>query len=200
MKNLKIAAYVRVSTAGQNTAGQEAEITRWLGGNGIPTESVLWFKDKMSGTTLARRQFDQLQREIFSGDVNCVVCWKLDRLSRNLRDGVNVLADWTERGVRVVAVSQQLDLSGSVGRLVASVLLGIAEVENEFRRDRQAVGISAARKRGVYRGRRAGTTKAKPERARELSKQGLKPHEISRALGVSRATVFNYLAATRESH
>ena len=41
-----------------------------------------------------------------------VVVWKLDRLSRRQRDGVNLLADWCERGVRVVAVTQQIDLSG----------------------------------------------------------------------------------------
>ncbi len=44
----------------------------------------------------------------------------LDRLSRRQRDGINLLADWCERGVRVVAVTQQIDLSGSVGRMVAT--------------------------------------------------------------------------------
>ena len=50
-----------------------------------------------------------------------VVVWKLDRISRRQRDGVNLLAEWRERGVRVVAVTQQIDLSGAVGRMVASV-------------------------------------------------------------------------------
>ena len=43
-----------------------------------------------------------------------------------------------ERGVRVVAVTQQIDLSGAVGRMVASVLFGLAEIESEYRRERQA--------------------------------------------------------------
>lgn len=188
-----IACYVRVSTAKQNLDGQEAEIRRWLQGNGIAEEAVVWFRDKESGATLARTQFDHLQREIFLGRVQCVVCWKLDRLSRSLRDGVNVLADWAERGVRVVAVSQQLDLSGSVGRLVSAVLLGIAEIELEFRAERQAAGIEQARKRGAYKGRKAGTTKAKPERAKQLRDRGLQVPEIATALGVSERSVFRYL-------
>ena len=62
-----------------------------------------------------------------------VVVWKLDRISRRQRDGVNLLAEWCERGVRVVAVTQQIDLSGAVGRMVASVLFGLAEIESEYR-------------------------------------------------------------------
>ena len=89
-----------------------------------------------------------------------VVVWKLDRLSRRQRDGVDLLADWCDRGVRVVAVTQQIDLSGAVGRMVASVLFGLAEIESEYRRERQAAGIAVAKERGIYRGRRPGTTKA----------------------------------------
>ena len=108
-------------------------------------------------------------------------------------------ADWCERGVRVVVVTQQIDLSGAVGRMVASVLFGLAEIESEYRRERQAAGIAVARKRGVYQGRRRGTTKAKPVRAEELRDRGLTAQEIATALGVSRRTVFRYLEnPTRE--
>src|SRR4051794_41412362 len=97
-----------------------------------------------------------------------VVVWKLDRVSRRQRDGVNLLADWCERGVRVVAVTQQIDLSGTVGRMVASVLFGLAEIESEYRLERQAAGVAGAKERGAYRGRRRGTTKAGPPPAGEL--------------------------------
>jgi hypothetical protein len=91
-----------------------------------------------------------------------VVVWKLDRISRRQREGVNLLADWCERGVRVVVITQQLDLSGAVGRLVASVLFGLAEIEHEYRRERQAAGIAVAKQKGRYHGRVQGTTKAQP--------------------------------------
>ena len=120
--------------------------------------------------------------------------WKLDRLSRRLRDGINLLADWCARGVRVVAVTQQIDLSGTVGRMVASVMFGLAEIELEYRRERQTAGIALAKRKGVYKGRRRGTTKAQPARARELLAHGLTVSEIANALAISKRTVFRYLS------
>ena len=155
-----IACYCRVSSASQKTDSQKPEIRRWLDGNRIDPSTVGWFEDKETGKTLKRPAFDRLQKAIFAGTVTTVVVWKLDRISRGQRDGVNLLADWCERGVRVVAVTQQIDLSGPVGRMVASVLFGLAEIETEYRRERQAAGIAEAKKRGVYRGRERGTTKA----------------------------------------
>jgi DNA invertase Pin-like site-specific DNA recombinase len=108
-------------------------------------------------------------------------------------DGINLLADWCDRGVRVVSVTQQIDLSGPVGRMVASVMFGLAEIELEYRRERQQAGIAVAKSRGVYRGRKKGTTKSKPTRARQLRKQGLTTPEIANALAVSERTVFRYL-------
>jgi len=185
------AIYVRVSTVGQNVAGQRREIERWLEGNRIADAE--WFIDKLSGDNLARPEFERLQGAIFDGRVRSVVVWKLDRLSRSLKDGINVLSDWCERGVRVVSVTQQIDLSGAVGRLLSAVLLGIAEMEQETRRERQAAGIAAAKEQGVYRGRRKGTTKATPNRAQELRANGLTDREIATALGISRRTVQRYL-------
>jgi DNA invertase Pin-like site-specific DNA recombinase len=80
-----------------------------------------------------------------------VGCISDNRISGGQRDGVNLLADWCERGVRVVAVTQQIDLSGPVGRMVASVLFLLAEIETEYRRERQAAGIAEAKERGWRR-------------------------------------------------
>lgn len=115
----------------------------------------------------------------------------IDRISRRQRDGVNLLADWCEREVRVMVVTQQIDLSEAVGRMAASVLFGLSEIELEYR---QAAGIAVAKKRGVYRGRQRGTTKAPSHRAQELRRRGLTVQEIATALGISRRTVFWYLA------
>ena len=187
----KIAVYIRVSTAGQNEAGQRREIRRWLANHGH--DAVCWYVDKATGDTLARPEFERLQADIFAGEVATVVVWKLDRLSRKLRDGINVLCDWCERGLRVVAVTQQIDFNGTMGKMLAAVLLGIAEMEQETRRERQRAGIAAAKENGVYKGRKPGTTKAKPARAAKLRDKGLTQHEIAAALGVSRTTVNRYL-------
>jgi DNA invertase Pin-like site-specific DNA recombinase len=97
--------------------------------------------------------------------------------------------------VRVVVVTQQIDLSGAVGRLVAGVLFGLAEIEQEYRRERQAAGIAVAKARGFYPGRHKGTTKAQPTRAKALRDHGLTVFEIANALQVSARTVFRYLFA-----
>lgn len=71
-----------------------------------------------------------------------------------LTDGINTLCDWVDNGVRVVSVTQQLDLSGTVGKNVAIVLFGVAEIHVANIRDRKSVGIAAAKAQGVYKGRK----------------------------------------------
>ncbi|MDB5306759.1 MAG: hin 6 [Gemmataceae bacterium] len=75
-------------------------------------------------------------------------------------------------------------------------MLGPAEIELEFRQERQAAGIEAAKKRRVYKGRQKGFTKAKPIRAKELRDEDLTVPEIARALGTSERTVWRYLKDT----
>ncbi len=188
------AIYIRVSSIkGQKTDSQRAELEAWCKRQRL--KKVRWFEDKDSATNLQRIALQQLQKAIFNGEIDTVVVWKLDRLARSLKEGVNILEDWCKRGVRVVSVTQQIDLSGTVGQMIASLLFGIAEIELQHSKERQAIGIALARKRGVYKGRQEGTTKATPKRAQELRQQGLTIPEIANALDVSQRTVFNYLKA-----
>jgi len=188
-----VACYCRVSSRHQRNDSQRSEIKKWLKGNEIELSSIQWFEDKESGKTMIRPNFDRMQKAIFNGIFKTVVVWKLDRISRGQREGINLLADWCDRGIRVIVVTQQIDLSGAVGRMVASVLFGLAEIELEYRQERQAAGIAVAKERGVYQGRKEGTTKAKPLRAQELRKRGLTVEEIANSISVSRRTVFRYL-------
>ena len=87
--------YIRVSTVGQNEAGQRREIQRWLAGNGI--DDVKWYLDKESGDTLQRPDFERLQADVFAGEVKTIIVWRLDRLSRSMRDGIVTLCDCPSR-------------------------------------------------------------------------------------------------------
>lgn len=191
---MSTAIYLRVSSPkGQKTDSQRAELEAWLKRHRYT--SVQWFEDHESATTMQRDAFQHLQTAIFAGTITTVVVWKLDRLARSLNEGINVLADWCQRGVRIIAITQQLDLSGPVGHLIASLLFGIAEIELQHAKERQAAGIALAKQRGVYTGRQRGTTKAAPARARALRKQGLTVLEIAQALSVKERTVYYYLRA-----
>lgn len=188
-----IAAYLRVSTKDQRPDLQREEIGAWAKAHGL--EVGTWYEDRISGDKSTRPQLDGLRKAIFAGKVKTVIVWKLDRLARSKRDGETLLADWCGRGVRVISVTQQIDLSGVIGQIVASVLLGLGEIELSNIRERQASGIALAKKRGVYEGRKSGTTKGKPARALELKAKGLKVSEIATAMAVSERTVKRYLTA-----
>ena len=112
----------------------------WSGTLIAETTCLQSSEDIERGQTLRRPAFARLQRAIGAGTITTVVVWKLDRLARRQQDGINLLAEWCAQNVRVVAVTQQIDLSGPVGRMVASVLFGLAEIEWEYRRERQAAG------------------------------------------------------------
>jgi DNA invertase Pin-like site-specific DNA recombinase len=116
----------------------KGRIRRWLTTHGHDLDSVQWFEDKETGATLQRPGLLALKEAIFAGTVKTVVVWKLDRLARSMREGINTLSAWCESGVRVVSVTQQIDLSGTVGHLGAGVLFAIAEIELQHTRDRQA--------------------------------------------------------------
>lgn len=192
------AVYIRVSTTGQNQSSQKREIQKWLDGHGIADAKC--YTDRSTGDNTDRPAFKRLQQAIFDGEAKTVVVYKLDRLSRSLADGIATLTDWLSKGVRVVAITQQLDFSGATGKLIASVLFAVAEMEQETRRERQADGIAAAKEKGVYAGGKIGRTKRrkdgskiKPNEAIKLREKGNTYQQISQSMGVSVSTVRRYL-------
>ena len=143
----QVACYIRVSTGGQDKGrdSQRRALTAYCKNHGL---QPVWYVDRVSGAKDSRPALNRLRKAIFAGEVSTVVCWKLDRLSRSLRDGVNLLCHWLERGVRIVAVTQQLDFSGPTGQLVASVLFAVAAMERENIRENTRRGMAAAKARG----------------------------------------------------
>ena len=215
------AVYLRVSSKSQKVASQRRAIQHYLDGHKIDVPADRWFVDHgWSGKSLDWPGMDELQRAVFMGDVDMIVVYSLDRLARNALEGMTLLADWLKRGVRLVVVTLQMDFSGDVGRMVASLLFHIAEMERNRIRQRQSDGIAAAKascgrcstpKKNIpmvdgkcprwggtevrtWGGRRPGKFKVPPSRARELARKGLTQAEIAKALGVSTRTVNRLLA------
>lgn len=190
---MKVACYIQ--SGGRGASRERAEIQAWLTAANVAAEEVEWYADKASVPADQRPGFEQLRATVARGDVQAVVIWKLDRLGTRLQDGIEALADWCARGLKIVIVAPRLEFSGDVGRPLAGLLLGLAEMEREYRRERQAAGIADAKKRGAYRGRSRGATKASPARVRELRTAGLSVTAIAEATGVSKRTVTRYLGA-----
>ena len=187
---MSVAVYLRVSSKSQSVRSQRREIERYLDANGIA--NPLWFVDEgVSGAHMTRSGLAALKAAIFKGEVQTVVLYSLDRLARNAVEGMNLIAEWLRRNVRLVVITMQMDFSGEVGQMIASLLLHIAQMERTRIRERQAAGIAAARAAGKrWGGRKKGTgLKADPKRVQELRTRGLNNHEVATALGISTRTV-----------
>lgn len=193
-----VGVYLRVSSDDQTHDSQRSEVDAWLAREGIDPAKVEWYADTESGRKASRPDYDRLERDIAAGLRRTIVVWKLDRMARDMFEGLDTLHRWLKSKLRVVSVTQNFDLSGTTGKIVAAVLFGVAELDWSDRRERQAAGIKRVKadpklRAEKYAGRVKGTTKGKPERAAELKARGLAAPEIATALGVSLRTVFRYL-------
>jgi len=154
MSKKKIAVYCRVSTYDQEKGiqSQQRALKEYCINHELTNR--VWYKDRISGAKTGRPAFNRLQKDIFDGKISTVVCWKLDRLSRSLKDGINVLTDWLDKDIRVIATTQQLDFSGATGQMIAGILFAVAQMERENLRENTKRGIEAARARGAVLGKR----------------------------------------------
>ena len=189
-----VACYIRVSKGGKNQAAQEDEIRRWLKKNRFNARTVRWYIDKSSRNKLRQPNLEMLQADIHDGKVSTVVVCRLDRLSPIMREGLSTLCGWCDQSLRVVSVDQQIDFKGNIGKTISSVLSGVAEMDQEARRERTKVGLAAARKLGRVGGRPpVATDDPRVLKAKKLAAKGKNSSEIAKALEVSKATANRYL-------
>lgn len=105
----------------------------------------------VSGARIRRRSLDTLLYDLGSGDV--LVVWKLDRLGRSMLHLLQLLEDLRENGVDFIALTQGIDTTTAIGRMLYGQLAVFAEFEREQIRERTKAGMEAARARGVHIGR-----------------------------------------------
>ncbi len=153
--NSKTAIYIRTSTDVIQTKGrlsQRVALLKYCNDAGFSNPVV--YEDKLSGKNTNRPAFQKLQADIFHGRIKTVITWKLDRISRSLTDGINILGQWCEKQIRVISVSQQIDFNGTVGKMIASILFGLAEMERQNISENIKRGLAAAKNRGVVLGKK----------------------------------------------
>ncbi len=107
-----------------------------------------------TGANLERPALRALMEDIESGRVDCVVVYKVDRLSRSLLDFARLIGTFEEHGVSLVSVTQQLNTTDSLGRLTLNILLSFAQFERELIAERTRDKMRAARRKGKWLGGR----------------------------------------------
>jgi site-specific DNA recombinase len=105
-----------------------------------------------SGANLDRPALRQLVTDIQAGRVDCVLVYKVDRLSRSLLDFARLMESFERHGVSFVSVTQQFNTATSMGRLVLNVLLSFAQFEREMIAERTRDKIAATRRKGKWCG------------------------------------------------
>jgi len=176
-----IHGYARVSTDGQSVDAQVKQL-RDAGAGNI-------FRETASGAKTDRRELAKALRELGEGDTLLVT--RLDRLARSTRDLLNSLAKITERGATFKSLADTwADTTTAHGRLMLTVLGGLAEFERELIRARTGEGRIRAKARGVHMGRPSTLTPhQKREALKALADGAATQADLARRFNLSASTI-----------
>jgi DNA invertase Pin-like site-specific DNA recombinase len=183
-----IVGYARTSTVDQ-VAGFETQVKE-LSAAGC--EKI--FQEQVSSITV-RLQLRLALEFVRDGDVFVVT--KLDRLARSVADLMAILQALERKRVAVRILNLGMDTQTPTGKLMLTVLGGVAQFEREMMLERQREGIAKAKSAGKYKGRKP----IAPERRQEvlrLAAEGTTKTTIARQLSLGEATVYRILAVTKQ--
>jgi DNA invertase Pin-like site-specific DNA recombinase len=177
--------YARVSTDDQPLDLQRDALER------VGCEKI--YTDQQSGASTERLGLAGVLETARRGDT--LVVWRLDRLGRSLKQLIHLVETLDQRGIGLRSLQENIDTTTSGGRLVFHLFGALAEFERHVIRERTQTGLAAAR----VRGRQGGRPKRLSPYQRELL---LRLHqerqhsiaEICQILGISKSTLYNYLA------
>lgn len=180
-----IIGYARTSTTEQ-VAGFEAqlEVLHREGCTKVFKEQVSSVGDRPQ----LRACLDYLRE----GDT--LVVTKLDRLARDTKHLLEMIEALTAKGVTLRILNMNIDTSTATGKLMLTMLGGIAEFEREMMLERQREGIAKAKAEGKYKGRKP-VAMSQAEVIQELASEGLTKAAIAQRLGVSERSVYRAMKA-----
>jgi DNA invertase Pin-like site-specific DNA recombinase len=180
--------YARVSTQDQDTQSQISALKE--------SGCELMFQEKASGGRWDRPELHQLLGQLRKGDV--VVVWKLDRLSRSLKDLLLTLEKIEGAGANFQSLTEAIDTATPAGRMMMQIVGSFAEFERAMLRERTKNGLDAARKDGRVGGRRPKLTPQQQKEIVTLVTSGQKTGaDAARLFRVHPSTVVRLLARHR---
>ena len=175
--------YIRVSSLEQNPERQ-------LEGINVDIK----YTDTASGKDTSRPQLTAMLNYVRDGDT--VIVHSMDRLARNLQDLRKLVDYLIKKKVKIEFVKEGLSFNGEespVSMLMLSVTGAFAEFERTLIKERQMEGIALAKKKGLYKGRKAALSQEQIQEVRRLVSAGHPKAQIARDFSISRETLYQYL-------
>lgn len=183
--------YARVSKGDEQNNALQANALRAAGCRKL-------FEEAASGGRWDRPELHRMLDQLREGDT--VVVWKLDRLSRSLKDVLHIMERIAEAGAGFRSVTEHIDTTTSAGRMMMQMVGCFAEFERAMIRERTSAGLAAARAEGRVGGRRK---KLDPAKRREIAESVITGRktgaEMARLYNVSQPTVSRIVAQHRMS-
>jgi DNA invertase Pin-like site-specific DNA recombinase len=153
------------------------------------------FEEKASGGRWERPELHRMLEQLRKGDV--VVVWKLDRLSRSLRDLILIMDKIATAGAGFRSLTESVDTTSPAGRMVMQILGCFAEFERSMIRERTRAGLDAARAQGRLGGRRPKLKSDQADEVRKMVLSGRKSAaDAARLFGVHPSTISRLLTQT----
>jgi DNA invertase Pin-like site-specific DNA recombinase len=186
----QVAIYCRVSTDDQSCTRQERDLRAFAKRAGHHVVGV--FKETASGARNDRVQRQKVMDLARAREIDAILVTELSRWGRSTQDLVQTLDDLHSWKVSVPAqTGLSFDLSTASGKLMRTIMAGLAEFERDLIRERVKSGLAAAKARGVVLGRQVGQRPSdkKAKRVLAMHREGLSYRLIGRNLGLSKNTV-----------
>jgi DNA invertase Pin-like site-specific DNA recombinase len=181
--------YARVSKGDEQSNAVQAKALRAAGCRRI-------FEEAASGGRWDRPELHRMLDQLRASDV--VVAWKLDRLSRSLKDVLHIMERIGDAGAGFRSITEAIDTTTPAGRMMMQMIGSFAEFERAMIRERTSAGIAAARAEGRVGGRRKKLDAAKRREIAESVITGRKSGaEMARLYNISQPTVSRIVAQHR---
>lgn len=148
------------------------------------------FEEKATGTTDKRPLLQALMASARKREIDIVLCWKLDRFARSLKNLITAIQEFQALGVDFVSLKDNIDLTTPSGRLMVHMLGAFSEFEASLIRERVNAGLREARRKGVQLGR---PIEIDSKKVVKLRKEGKSLSLIAKELNCSKAAVFKIL-------
>jgi DNA invertase Pin-like site-specific DNA recombinase len=188
-RNKMLIGYARVSKIDQQDTRAQVKALKEAGCRRI-------FEEHASGGRWERPELHRALDQLREGDI--LVVWKLDRLSRSLKDPLNILEKITEAEAGFRSLTEAIDTTTPAGRMMLQMLSAFAEFERSMVRERTRMGLQAARERGRVGGRQPKLSAHQRSEAIKMVDSGTKSAaEVARLFRIHRSSVSRMLSQSR---